>query len=173
MPISHQYTADGFYYGAMEDGGFPPNNSTHVAPPPWPWRGQWPRWNGTAWEMVEDHRERDMPGLEQPATDYWLPGDDHTTPARHMSKPGSLPEGALLVKPAAPEPTAAERAAARRAEIVAALDALDARGARAARAVALAVAAGDTPSPADVDKLTALETDARALRAELAELQEG
>lgn len=173
MPIAHQYTADGHYYGAMDDGGFPPNNSTYVAPPPWPWPALWPRWNGSAWEMVEDHRARDLPGMVQPATDYWLPGDDHTTPARHMTRPGPLPEGALLVKPAPPEPTAEERAAARRAEIVAALDALDARGARAARAVALAVAAGDTPNPADVEKLAALETEARALRAELAELQEG
>ena len=62
--------------------------------------------------MVEDHRERDMPGLEQPATDYWMPGDTHETPARHMTKPGPLPGGALLVKPAAPEPTPEEQQAA-------------------------------------------------------------
>ena len=112
MSIAHQYTADGFYYGSMEDGGFPPNNSTYTAPPPWPWKRQWPRWNGRAWEMVEDHRERAMPGLEQHATDYWLPGDTHETPARHMTKPGPLPDGALLVKPAAPEPTPEEQQAA-------------------------------------------------------------
>lgn len=174
MTMAHQYTADGFYAGSIEDGGFQPNNSTYEAPPAQPWPGQWPRWTGTEWVMVPDHRERPAgqygETLAQKGKDYWLPGDDHTTLARHMSKPGPLPECALLEQPAAPEPTDEELARARRAEIVAALDALDARGARAARAVALAVAAGDTPSPADVEKLAALEDEARALRAELATL---
>ena len=73
--------------------------------------------------MVEDHRERAMPGLEQPATDYWLPGDTHETPPRHMTKPGPLPVGALLVQPAAPEPNAEERQAAMQAAFTAAIQA--------------------------------------------------
>lgn len=116
MAISYQYTKDGYYHGPMEDGGFLPNNATYIAPPAIE-RGKWPRWNGNTWAMVEDHRERQMPGLEQPATDYWLPGDDHTTPARHMTKPGPLPEGALLERPAAPEPTEEEKRAAIQAEL--------------------------------------------------------
>lgn len=54
--------------------------------------------------MVEDHRERKAPlfdvALAQDATNYWLPEDTNTSPARHMTKPGPLPDGALTERPA-------------------------------------------------------------------------
>lgn len=119
MPISYQYTKDGYYHGCMEDGGYLPNNATYTAPPEAE-PGKWPRWTGEGWVLVDDHRERSEveygAALAQQATDYWLPGDDHTRPARHMTKPGPLPEGALLERPAAPEPTPEEQQATMQAE---------------------------------------------------------
>lgn len=120
MAIAHQYTAAGYYIGSMEDGGFLPNNATYTAPPEAE-PGKWPRWNGSAWELVEDHRERSEAefgaALAQKATDYWLPGDTHETPARHMTKPGPLPAGALRTQPTAPEPTEEEKQTAIQAEL--------------------------------------------------------
>ena len=87
-----------------------PPNATTVEPALQ--AGYIPVWNGASWDMLEDHRERAMPGLEQPATEYWLPGDTHETPARHMTKPGPLPEGALLERPAPPELSPEEQQAA-------------------------------------------------------------
>lgn len=60
-------------------------------------------WNGTAWEYIEDHRQkRDGGGvpIEGTGTAYWLPGDAWSTPARYMTELGPLPEGALLEAPA-------------------------------------------------------------------------
>ena len=59
-------------------------------------------WNGTAWEYVEDHRQkRDGGGvpIEGTGTAYWLPEDTWMSPARYMKKLGPLPEGALLDRP--------------------------------------------------------------------------
>ena len=124
MSIAHQYNADGYYIGSMEDGGFLPNNSVYPAPPEAE-PGKWPRWTGEGWELVEDHRERTEAdfgaALAQKGTDYWLPGDTHETPARTMTKPGPLPKGALLEPPAAPEPTEEERQAAMQAEFTSAV----------------------------------------------------
>lgn len=56
-------------------------------------------WNGTAWEYIEDHRQkRDMGGvpIEGTGTAYWMPDDIWQTPARYMKELGPLPEGALL-----------------------------------------------------------------------------
>ena len=53
------------------------------------------------------------------------------------------------------------------AEIKAELDRIDAQSVRPARAVYLALARGGTPPPDDVDKLSGLEAQAVALRAEL------
>lgn len=55
-------------------------------------------WNGTAWDVVEDHRKK--PGVEGSGTPYWLPGDAWNTPARYMTELGPLPEGAMLEAPA-------------------------------------------------------------------------
>jgi hypothetical protein len=55
-------------------------------------------WNGTAWDVVEDHRKR--LGMKGSGTPYWLSGDSWNTPARYMTELGPLPEGALLEAPA-------------------------------------------------------------------------
>lgn len=122
MAIAYQCTADGYFVSPMEDGGYLPNNATYVVPPDIE-AGKWPRWTGEEWELVEDHRERGG-AVPQPATEYWLPGDTHETPARTMSKPGPLPAGALLEKPAAPEPTPEEQQEAMKKQLT---DAVQAR----------------------------------------------
>jgi hypothetical protein len=65
----------------------------------------------------------------------------------------------------------AEAAENRKSEINSELAEIDARSGRAARAVALAVSTGQSPLQADTDRLTALEAEAEALRAELQNLQ--
>lgn len=106
MPEAHRYTKpDQFFHGTVKYNVVQPGNSTLNAPPPKPWPKQWPQYvDGTGWVMVDDHRERKPPlfdaALEQDATDYWLPGDTHATPARQMKEPGPLPDGALTERPA-------------------------------------------------------------------------
>lgn len=68
-----------------------------------------------AWDYVEDHRQtRDKGGVieEKSGTPYWLPGDTYQTQARYMKELGSLPEGALLVRPEKPAEVVAEEALA-------------------------------------------------------------
>ena len=72
-------------------------------------------WNGTAWDVVEDHRKK--PGVLDSGTPYWLPGDAWNTPARYMTELGPLPEDAILEAPAkTDEEVAAEEMAAAKAE---------------------------------------------------------
>ena len=81
-----------------------PADSTFTEPPVAE-KGHAVRWNGTAWEQVEDHRQtRDMGGvpIEGTGTPYWLKGDTWDSPARYMTKLGPLPDGALLTKPEKP-----------------------------------------------------------------------
>lgn len=119
MAIAYQYDASGFFAGENEDYGVLPNNATYKKPPTIQ-LGKWPCWTGKAWKQVEDHREREnLPDLvalygdnfPQDGTEYWLLGDTHESTARHMKEIGPLPEGALLERPAKPEPTAFERIA--------------------------------------------------------------
>jgi len=59
-------------------------------------------WTGTAWEVVDDHRQkRDKGGviIDTTGTPYWLPGDTHATPARYLTELGPLPKNALLKRP--------------------------------------------------------------------------
>ena len=59
-------------------------------------------WNGSAWEYIEDHRQkRDMGGvpIEGTGTAYWLPEDTWQSPARYMNELGPLPEGAVTEQP--------------------------------------------------------------------------
>lgn len=68
-------------------------NATPVEPPVLTDKQQ-AVWNGTAWDVLEDHRKK--PGVPDSGTPYWLPGDSWNTPARYMTELGPLPEGALL-----------------------------------------------------------------------------
>lgn len=105
----YQYYASGRYAGEGDTHGGPlPNNSTCKPVPDRPWKYQWPRWTGTDWELVPDHRERSTPlypaDLAQKATDYWVPaeGDDWQSQPRQMKEIGPLPEGAVTVRPEKP-----------------------------------------------------------------------
>jgi len=99
--IAYRYTLpDGYYAGAVEDGGLLPSNATYDAPPEVP-EGYVARWTGEAWELIEDHR----------GTRYWLPDDDWTHEGREVAELGPLPEGAILTRPEMPEDVRQERAA--------------------------------------------------------------
>lgn len=59
-------------------------------------------WNGTAWEYIEDHRQkRDKGGvpIEGTGTAFWSPEDTWQSPARYMKELGPLPDGAVTTKP--------------------------------------------------------------------------
>ena len=70
-----------------------------------------------------------------------------------------------------PAPTAEELAQQRRQEILAELDRIDRASSRALRAVLTAQSAGQEPESADVERLAEYEASAKALRAELPELE--
>lgn len=55
-------------------------------------------WNGTSWDVFEDHRKK--PGVPESGTPYWLSGDVWNTPAHYMTELGPLPKDALLEAPA-------------------------------------------------------------------------
>ena len=66
-------------------------------------------WNGTSWDVMEDHRQHyDAQGVKAGGTPYWLPTDTWQDAPRYMETLGALPEGALLAAPAKPEPTTEE-----------------------------------------------------------------
>lgn len=110
MAKVYQFYASGEYAGESDDygSGVLPNNSTRTAPPVGPWGRRWPRWTGTDWELVPDHRERSTPlypaDLAQKATDYWVPaeGDDWQSQPRQMKEIGPLPDGAVTERPEKP-----------------------------------------------------------------------
>ena len=80
-------------------------NATPVAPPADIPDGHTARWTGSAWEVVEDHRQHmDSTGTKQGGTPYWLPveGDDYASPPRYMEALGPLPKGAVMERPARP-----------------------------------------------------------------------
>lgn len=74
---------------------------TPVEPPDAP-HGYAPVWDGTAWHLAEDHRQkRDGGGvvIEGSGTPYWLPGDTWQSPARYMEALGPLPDEAFTDAP--------------------------------------------------------------------------
>ena len=80
-------------------------NAIPVAPPADIPDGHTARWTGSAWEVVEDHRQHmDERGTKQGGTPYWLPadGDDYASPPRYMEALGPLPKGAVTERPAKP-----------------------------------------------------------------------
>lgn len=115
MAKAYQYDASGYFAGEVDDYGGPlPNNSTYTTPPVGSWVRQWPRWMGTEWELVPDHRERSATtypaSLVQGGTPFWLPaeGDDYTSQPRYMETLGPLPKGAVTERPEKPAPTLEE-----------------------------------------------------------------
>lgn len=123
MAISHTYNpVTHGYLTSAEDFGHLPANATRALLPLRPWGRQWPRWTGTAWTLVPDHRERKAPAFRsedaQDATEFWLPGDAYTTPGRQVFTPGPLPEGAMLERPEMPaEQALAEARETKTAEV--------------------------------------------------------
>lgn len=90
-----------------------------TTPPPDAPAGHVACWTGSAWEVVEDHRQHmDATGIRQGGTPYWLPdaGDDYTSPPRYMDELGPLPDGAVTERPEKPAPTDAELFGSLRAE---------------------------------------------------------
>lgn len=84
------------------------------------------RWTGSAWEIVEDHRQNvDSTGIKSGGTPYWLPdeGDDWQSSPRYMKELGPLPAGAVTTRPEKPAPTLEEARAAKTAEIQSGYDA--------------------------------------------------
>lgn len=60
------------------------------------------RWNGKAWEQVEDHRKHpNEKGQYDGGTPYWLPseGDNYKSEPRYMTELGPLPDGAVTERP--------------------------------------------------------------------------
>ena len=95
-------------------------------PPPVIPDGHAARWTGTAWEIVEDHRQKmDNTGTPQGGTPYWLPGeDDWQSPPRYLKELGPLPAGAVTVRPEKPAARLLEEArAVKTAEIQSGYDA--------------------------------------------------
>lgn len=124
MLEAHRYTKpDQFFHGTVKYNAVQPGNSTLDDLPPLPWPGQWPQYvDGKGWVMVDDLRERKPPffdaALAQDATDYWLPGDTNSSPARQMKEIGPLPTGALTKRPAKTDAEMlAEAQADKRAEV--------------------------------------------------------
>lgn len=79
--------------------------ATPVAPPADIPTGHAARWTGSAWEVVEDHRQHmDSKGTKTGGTPFWLPakGDDWQSPPRYTEDLGPLPEGAMTERPEKP-----------------------------------------------------------------------
>lgn len=142
-------------------------NAIPVAPPADIPDGHTARWTGSAWEVVEDHRQHmDERGTKQGGTPYWLPadGDDYASPPRYMEALGPLPKGAVTERPA--KPLAVLKAEKEReirsacdAAIVASLTMPTATPSTAEVAVAAASLAGIDPDGPDT--LLALHTARR------------
>lgn len=79
--------------------------ATPVAPPTDIPTGHAACWTGSAWEVVEDHRQHmDSKGTKIGGTPYWQPaeGDDWQSPPRYTEELGPLPEGAVTERPEKP-----------------------------------------------------------------------
>ena len=79
--------------------------ATPVAPPADIPTGHAARWTGSAWEVVEDHRQHmDSKGTKTGGTPFWQPamGDDWQSPPRYTEELGPLPKGAVTARPEKP-----------------------------------------------------------------------
>ncbi len=82
MASAYQYDMHGYYAGKIEDHGLLPSNATATMPEQR--EGYIPRWNGSAWEQVENHR----------GEAGWLNG----TP-RKIGDYGPYPDGWSAIEP--------------------------------------------------------------------------
>jgi hypothetical protein len=103
MKIAYRYDSFGYLVGVAECQRDPfsgdwltPSDSTQMAPPECT-DEQVPKWDGTAWSIVEDHRGKA----------YYLPEDEWPAEPRFMLTPGPFPAKAIFTAPA--EPTPAEK----------------------------------------------------------------
>ena len=144
--LVYQHNSDGYYLYPFEFPGGPlPANC--VMEEPTLVDGLIPRWNGDKWEQVEDHK----------GEQGYLDGEPFT-----VNEYGPLPEGFSL-EPLPPSPE--EQKQSRVTEIKSRLAEIDLESVRPLRAKV-----HGTATQEDDAKLTALETEAEALRAELAGL---
>ena len=143
--LAYQYDNQGYFRGAVEDYGFLPHNATCIAPDTRV--GFMPRWNGGAWELVEDHK----------GEEGYLNGKAHT-----IADYGPYPDG---WSKDAPEKTADERRKDEAQAIKARLRDIDSESVRPLRAIA-----SGTQTATDTEKLAALDEEAASLRGELAAL---
>lgn len=90
------YLPEGYYAGSVEDRGLLPGNSTYDAPDII--EGYIPRWTGSAWEQVEDHK----------GEEGYLDGQPHT-----IKDYGPVPD---CWSTTPPPPTTEEKAAQMRAQ---------------------------------------------------------
>ncbi len=140
----YQYTADGYYFSTDDDYGLLPNNATYVAPNFKD--GFIPRWTGDAWELIENHKERQG----------YVNGEPFV-----VHEYGPLPEGW------SDEPPEVDSMATRRDEIYARLAEIDLASVRPLRAVTTGEA-----TEFDQQRLAELDREASDLRAELATLND-
>lgn len=147
---NYYFDNDGYYV----DSGYAnpefacPVNATREAPVQR--EGYHPKWNGNAWDYVQDMRGKK----------YYTPdgSEDEITEIE-----GLLPEGASLTKP---EPTEAEKVQQRITEVQQQLTTNDLASVRPLRAKV-----AGTATEFDDARLVELEEQAQALRAELAALK--
>ena len=127
-----------------------PPNSTVLKPEER--NGYVPVWNGKSWDYVEDHR----------GEVGWVNRVRVT-----ISELGPLPDGFSVEES---EILPEDRIENQRQELLSKLDAVDYAALRSIRAVLASLSTGQTPDPADVERLAEHEASAKRLRAELAEL---
>ncbi len=98
MATAYQYDASGYFADEIDDYGGPlPNNATRTAPQHQD--GYIPRWTGTAWEQVEDHK----------GEEGYVGGKPHT-----IKEYGPYPDGWSTTPP----PPTLEEARAAKLEVI-------------------------------------------------------
>ena len=160
--------------------------ATPVAPPDVP-HGHAARWTGSAWEVVEDHRQHiNSQGVKEGGTQYWLPGegDNWQSQGRYMTELGPLPAGAVTSRPEKPEEEKlADAKATKTAEFNLAMADIDARLVRPTADIVHAMLAPEAVSEEDTTtddfdqsrmifaKLRDLQAQNRVLRAQIESAQ--